>query len=112
MSRWKRWTTASGLAFGVLALLLAGRMDAQANAPAVDPAALRILKSMTDYMAGLQQFSVAAQSEIEDLHSSGHRVDYDLRARVTVKRPNKLLAVRIGETMSQSFFYDGKTLTL
>jgi len=67
---------------------------------------------MTDYMAGLPQFSVSAQSEIEELHSSGHRVDYDLRARVTVKRPDKLLAERTGETMSQSFFYDGKTLTL
>jgi hypothetical protein len=100
------------LALAVLALTVAVPAAAQSNAPAVDPAALGILKSMTDYMAGLQQFSVAAQSEIEDLHSSGHRVDYDLRARVTIKRPNKLLAVRTGETMSQSFFYDGRTLTL
>jgi hypothetical protein len=112
MSRWKKWAAAAGIALGGVTLSVAGRMDAQVNPPAIDPAALRILKSMTDYMAGLPQFSVAAQSEIEDLHSSGHRVDYDLRARVTVKRPNKLLAVRTGETMSQSFFYDGKTLTL
>jgi hypothetical protein len=91
---------------------MAGRTDVQVSPTPVDPAALQILKSMTDYMDGLKQFSVAVESEIEDLHSSGHRVDYDLKARVTVKRPNKLLAVRTGETMSQSFFYDGKTLTL
>ena len=30
---------------------------------------------------------------------SGHRVDYDLEANVTIKRPNKLLAVRTGELM-------------
>ena len=31
---------------------------------------------------------------------------------MTVKRPNKLRAVRTGESMNQRFFYDGKTLTL
>jgi hypothetical protein len=111
MSTWKRWA-AAGFVFGALTLSVAVRVDAQAKAPAVDPAALQILKSMTDCMDGLQQFSVTAQSTIEDLHGSGHRVDYDLGAQVTVKRPNKLRAVRTGETMSQSFFYDGKTLTL
>jgi hypothetical protein len=112
MSRWKRWVAAAGIALGGGTLPMAGRADAQVSPPPVDPAALQILKSMTDYMDKLKQFSVAVQSEIEDLYSPGHRVDYDLKARVTVKRPNKLLAVRTGETMSQSFFYDGKTLTL
>jgi hypothetical protein len=111
MNAWKRWT-AAGLAVAVLTLSAAVRVDAQAKAPTVDPAALRILKSMTDYMDGLQQFSLTVQSTVEDLHASGHRVDIDLRSQVTVKRPNKLRAVRIGETMSQSFYYDGKTLTL
>jgi hypothetical protein len=111
MNAWERWT-AAGFAVGVLTLSAGVRVDAQATAPAVDPAALQILKSMTDYMDGLQQFSVTVQSTIEDLHGSGHRVDTDLRSQVTVKRPNKLRAVRTGETMSQSFYYDGKTLTL
>jgi hypothetical protein len=111
MSGWKRWAAAAGIALGAT-LSLAGRTDAQTSPPAVDPAALQILKSMTDHLDGLGQFTLAVQSEIEDLHGSGHRVDYDLRARVAVKRPNKLLAVRTGEMMSQSFFYDGKTLTL
>jgi hypothetical protein len=111
MSSWKRWVAAAAIALGVT-LSLAGRTAAQANPPAVDPAALQTLKSMTDYLDGMKEFSVAVQAEIEDLHGAGHRVDYDLRARVTVKRPNKLVAVRTGETMSQTFFYDGKTLTL
>jgi hypothetical protein len=111
MNRWKRWVAAAGVALGAT-LSMAGRVEAQVNSPAVDPAALRILKSMTDYMDGLKLFSVAVRSEIEDLHSSGHRVDYELHARVTIKRPNKLLAARTGETMSQTFFYDGKILTL
>jgi hypothetical protein len=111
MNTWKRWVAAAGIALGAT-LSMAGRTDAQGNPPAVDPAALQILKSMTDYLDGMKEFTVAVQSEIEDLHSSGHRVDYELHARVAVKRPNKLLAARTGETMSQTFFYDGKTLTL
>jgi hypothetical protein len=111
MTSWNRWVAAAGIALGAT-VSVAGRVDAQVNPPAVDPAALRILKSMTDYLDGMKEFTLAVQSEIEDLHSSGHRVDYDLKARVTVKRPNKLLAVRTGETASQTFFYDGKTLTL
>jgi hypothetical protein len=31
------------------------------------------------------------------MHTSGHRVDYDLSANVTVKRPNKLRADRTGQ---------------
>jgi hypothetical protein len=60
----------------------------------------------------LQQFSVNTHSIIEEMHVSKHRVDYDVAARVTVKRPNKLRAVRTGELMGESFFYDGTTLTV
>ena len=63
-------------------------------------------------MDGLQKFSVKTQNIIEDEYVSGHRIDRDLAASVTVKRPNKLLAVRSGGLMNQRFFYDGKTLTL
>jgi hypothetical protein len=67
---------------------------------------------MTDFLDGLQRFSVNTQSIIEEMHSSGHRVDYDLLANVTVKRPNKMRAQRTGELMNQRFLYDGKTLTV
>ncbi len=96
MSTWKRWTAAAGFALGVWTLL-AVPASAASDAPAVDPAAVRILKQMTDLLDGLQQFSVSTQNIIEEMHVSGHRVDYDLSANVTVKRPNKLRAVRTGE---------------
>jgi hypothetical protein len=112
MNTWKRRIAVTWFAFGVLTLLVAVSTEARAQAPAVDPAAVQILKRMTDYLNGLQQFSVNTHSIIEEMHVSGHRVDYDLSASVTVKRPNKLRAVRTGELMDQRFFYDGKTLTL
>ena len=113
MNTWKRLIAASWFALGVLTLLVTVSTDARAaQGPAVDPAAVQILKRSADFLDGLQQFSVNLQSMMEELHSSGHRVDYDLSASVTVKRPNKLRTVRTGAGMDQGFFYDGKTLTL
>ena len=112
MTNWKRWMATASLAMGVLALLVTVSTEARAQTPAVDPAAVQILKRMTDFLDGLQQFSVKAENSIEDLHASGHRVDRDLMARVAVKRPNKLIAERTGELLNQRLFYDGKTLTL
>jgi hypothetical protein len=112
MNTWKRRIGAGLFAFAVLTLLVAVSPDARAQAPAVDPAAVEILKRMTTFLDGLQQFSVNTHSIIEEMHASKHRVDYDVSASVTIKRPNKLRAVRTGELMGESFFYDGKTLTV
>jgi hypothetical protein len=112
MNTWKRRIAAGLFALGVLTLLVAVSPDARAQAPAVDPAAVETLKRMTTFLDGLQQFSVNTHSIIEEMHASKHRVDYDVSASVTVKRPNKLRAVRTGELMGESFFYDGTTLTV
>jgi hypothetical protein len=112
LNTWKRQIAARLFAFAVLTLLVTVSTDARAQAPTVDPAAVEILKRMTNFLDGLQQFSVNTHSIIEEMHVSGHRVDYDLQASVTVKRPNKLRAVRKGELAGESFFYDGKTLTV
>ena len=112
MNTWKRRTVLAWFALGVLTLLVTVSTDARAQAPAVDPVAVQTLKRMTDFLDGLQRFSANTQSIIEEMHSSGHRVDYDLLANVTVKRPNKMRAQRTGELINQRFLYDGKTLTV
>ncbi|EFK09786.1 conserved hypothetical protein [delta proteobacterium NaphS2] len=90
----------------------AGASPVWAETSAVDPAAVEILKRMTDCLGTLKQFSVKTQNTIEDLTESGHRVDYDVSATVTVSRPNKLKAQRKGDLIDQTFYYNGKTLTL
>jgi hypothetical protein len=110
--RGKRGIAAAWFAVGVLTLSVTASTNIWAQTPAVDPAAVQKLKQMTEFLDGLPQFSVQTQSTLEELHVSGHRVDKDLAANVTVKRPNKLRAARAGGLMDQRFFYDGKTLTL
>ena len=109
---YKRLVAAGAMALGLLTLSVIVSTDALAQAPAVDPAAVQKLKRMSDFLEGLQKFSVKTHSIVEELRFSGHRVDYDLAARVTIKRPNKLTAVREGELVNEQLLYNGKTLTL
>jgi hypothetical protein len=99
-------------ALGVFALSATVSTEVRAQAQAVDPAATKILKGMTDYLGSLKQFSVRTQSTLEDLVDSGHRVDLEVSASVIVSRPNKIRAERKGELIDQVFYYNGKTLTL
>jgi hypothetical protein len=48
----------------------------------------------------------------EDVLDSGHRVDFEISADVVISRPNKLHTERKGDQVDQTFYYDGKTLTL
>jgi hypothetical protein len=112
MSKLKFRMAAALFAFAVLALSATVIPEVRAQAPAVDPAATKILKRMTDYLGSLKQFSVHTQNDIEDMLDSGHKVDYEVSASVVISRPNKLRAERKGDLADQVFYYNGKTLTL
>ncbi len=103
---------ATVFALGVFVLSATVSTDVQAQDPQVDPAATRTLKRMTDYLGGLQKFSVHTQNTLEDELESGHRIDRDVSASVLVSRPNELFAERKGDLIDQMFYYNGKTLTL
>lgn len=96
----------------VMLMVLVVPAMAQAESSMVDPAATRILQRMTSYLGSLQQFSVHTENTIEDLLDSGQRIDTGVSASVIISRPNRLLAERKGDPVSQAFYYDGKTLTL
>jgi hypothetical protein len=112
MSTLRVGMTAAALALAMLALSAPMAPEVGAQPSAVDPAATQILKRMTDYLGSLRQFSVRTQNTLEDVLDSGQRVDHEISASVLVKRPNKLRAERVGDVISQVFYYDGKTLTL
>jgi|RhiMethySRZTD1v2_1073278.scaffolds.fasta_scaffold54430_4 hypothetical protein len=86
---------------------------AQPAQPAgIEPQAEKVLRRMSDYLAGRQQFTVKAESMLEAVLTSGQRLQYDSPATLSVSRPNKLHAHRKGDLANQEFFYDGKSLTL
>jgi hypothetical protein len=110
MNGWARCRAAVSSALG--AVIVSASLSAAAQAPAVDPAAVQKLKTMTEFLDRQPRFSVRTQSTLEDMHLSGHRIDFDVAANVTVVRPNKLRATRVGDEMDQRLYYDGKTMTL
>jgi hypothetical protein len=78
----------------------------------IDPQVEKLLKRMSDYLAGRQQFTLKAESTLEVVLTSGQKIQFDSPATLEVSRPNKLRAHRKSDIANQEFFYDGKTLTL
>jgi len=108
-TKWKASRRLAGLGLALASLAAA---PVQAQGPGVDPEAARILKRMTDYVGGLQQFGVDTSNTVEVVLHSGQKIQFTSAAKSTVQRPNKLYAARVGDVVSQSFYYDGRTLTL
>ncbi len=78
----------------------------------VDAKADAVLRSMTQYMAGLKQFSAQTENSLEVVTAEGQKIQFTAPATLTVSRPDKLHAERRGDIVDQTFHYDGKSLTL
>jgi hypothetical protein len=97
---------------GGLAALAVGALAVQAQPAGIDPAAQRLLKASTDFLASQKQFSAETRNTLEVVLKSGQKVEFNHQARLSVQRPNKLSAKRTGDLVDQVFVYDGKSLTL
>jgi len=86
--------------------------SASAQPAGVEAKADTVLRAMTTYMAGLKQFSARTENTIEVVTYDLQKIQFVAPATLTVSRPDKLMAERQGDIAEQSFFYDGKTLTL
>jgi hypothetical protein len=89
-----------------------GHQNGHAQPTGIDQQAEKLLKRMSDYLAGRQQFSLKAESTLEVVLISGQKLQFASPAAASVWRPNKLRADRKGDILNQEFFYDGKTVTL
>ena len=78
----------------------------------VDPDAIQLLRRSTDYLAGLKQFRVETDTALEVVLTSGQKLQFGHRVAVAIQRPNKMRAERVGELISQIFYYDGKSLSV
>ena len=86
--------------------------ESQGQSATIEPKADRLLRKMSAYLAGLEQFSVQTENTLEVVLRSGEKIQFDNPAEGWIKRPNKLRADRKGDLVNQVFYYDGKTLTL
>jgi len=86
--------------------------NSNGQSAAIDPKADKLLKEMSDYLGGLEQFSVQTENTLEILLRSGQKIQFVNPADLSLSRPNKLRAERKGDIVNQEFYYDGKNLTL
>ncbi len=92
--------------------LLALPSAAGAQNYTIDPEAEKLLKTTLDYLSSLQKFSVHTQNTVDAIIGSGQKLQDDFSVSVTVQRPNKLYTERQDGFVSQSLYYDGKTVTV
>lgn len=73
---------------------------------------MQVLKQMTNYLQGLQQFSVQAEITEDVLLDSGLTIQDGRSVTASVRRPNRLRVDSSGDLGDRQLFYDGKTITL
>ena len=89
-----------------------GTGEARADTAPIEPEARQILKRMTDYLAGLERFSLSTDNMIEEVLDTGQKIQYDFTASIEIQRPDKLRADRSGDMLEQHFIYDGESLMI
>jgi hypothetical protein len=85
---------------------------AAAGSPEADPDALQILNRMTDYLGGLENFSMHTENSYEDVFDSGQKIQHDFSSSIVISRPDKLFAERTDGEIDQFFTHDGALLSM
>jgi hypothetical protein len=78
----------------------------------ISPEATQILEKSMAYLSGLQRFGLVTDMSMEVVLDTGQKIQFDNSAKAAVMRPDRFYAARLGDLVSQEFFYDGETLTL
>ncbi len=107
---------------GALALLVAlapVTVVAQETAGAASTAPLgvsaeaqAVMDRMTNYMKGLQAFSIAARESRDEVLSFGYKLQNNQTSTMVVQLPDKLRVDVDGDIKTRTYLYDGKTLTI
>ena len=78
--------------------------------PAIEPAALDMLKATSERLAAAKSMSFTAITTYESPARDGQPLYYTLLSAVEVQRPNKLAVITPGDGPASDFYYNGKTM--
>jgi hypothetical protein len=78
----------------------------------VDAEADRLLRQMTDYLAGLQSFKVNNFAVDETAMKSGEKIQATSDSEIIVQRPDRMRSTQRGSGEGLGLWYDGKTMTI
>src|SRR6188768_1919024 len=115
---WKALRRRARSAFLLVSALLVGGHVAAQGAPAAattesQPDATALLKSMADYLAGLEFFRCTTTNGYESVQPNGQKVEFGETREIFLARPNRL---RVEEVASDGFsdvtLFDGRQITV
>lgn len=106
-SLWKRGILAASL--GAVLGFPAGSAFAAGE---LNPDADQILRSMSNYLAGLKAFSVSADIRNDILTTEGQKLQLNASSQLLIERPSHFRATRQGRFADMEMSYDGAKLTL
>lgn len=106
------WRSVLVITVFALAVIAGVPAYSQGQSPGIEPEADRVLRKMSDYLGGLEQFSVKTENTLEIVLRSGQKLLFVNPADLSIRRPNKMRAERKGDIVNQEFYYDGKSFTL
>jgi hypothetical protein len=95
----------------VAAMLVSGSL-CSTPAAAMDDGAGKILKAMSDYLAGQKAISLTFDSDIEVLTDNFQKIQFTSSGQVQLSRPNMVRATRTGGYTDVDLTFDGKTVTI
>ena len=72
----------------------------------------KIVKAMSDYVAGQKTISLTFDSDIEVVTSELQKIQFTSSGQVLLSRPDKLRATRAGGYADVELVFDGKTVTV
>lgn len=109
---WRQQRKGAVCALAVLAVVALMPTAGQAQSGGVSEDASLLLKRMTEYVGQIPQLGLDTTNTLEVVLTSGQKLQFASDSRVIVQRPDRMRADRVGDVISQSLFYDGRTLTL
>jgi hypothetical protein len=83
-----------------------------ASTPAYADDALRILKSMSDYVAAQKSIAASYNSDVEVVTSSLQKISFASSGKLVISRPDKIHVTRTGGFADVMMNFDGKTFTI
>jgi hypothetical protein len=78
--------------------------------PGLEPRAIDILKATSARLAAAQSMSFTAVVSYEGPSLLGPPLIYSTKSQVTLRRPNKLKVITLGDGPPSEFYYDGKVM--
>ena len=109
MFRIKKWFFC---ALCLLLIVAPALSSAKEKKPSIDPKAESLLRAMSTYVRGFQQFTFHAESSVDTLLTCNQKLQILRSIDMFVKRPNRLRINIDDDRVDQEFYYDGNSITL